>query len=63
MPDSTAPDQSEYISCEVCLKSIPSSESKCVETEDYVAYFCGLECYDIWVKQQKQIRRESDQSD
>ena len=40
----------ELISCEVCLKSIPKQDSKSVEADEYVAYFCGLDCYDVWVK-------------
>ena len=63
MPESTAPDYSVYISCEMCLKSIPSSDSKCLEAEDYVAHFCGLECYDIWVKQQKRQNKSELESD
>ena len=42
----------QLVSCEICLKSIPLSESKSAEAEDYVAYFCGLECYDLWKRQQ-----------
>ena len=42
----------QLVSCEICLKSIPVAESNSVETEDYVAYFCGLECYDLWKRQQ-----------
>ncbi|MCW9012456.1 MAG: DUF3330 domain-containing protein [Gammaproteobacteria bacterium] len=40
----------ELISCEICLKSIPKSDSTSAEADDYIAYFCGLECYDQWVK-------------
>ena len=40
------------VSCEVCLKSIPAEETISSETVDYVAYFCGLECYDLWKRQQ-----------
>ncbi len=38
----------EQIPCEVCLKEIPLSEAKSEEANDYVSYFCGLECYDKW---------------
>jgi len=38
----------EEMSCEVCLKNIPVSEAKSEEATDYVAYFCGLNCYDKW---------------
>ena len=41
----------EQISCDICLKEIPISEAKNEEANDYVAHFCGLECYDQWRKQ------------
>ena len=30
--------------CEECCKKIPYSR----EAEDYVVYFCGLDCYQKW---------------
>ncbi len=42
------------VRCEVCLKDIPVSEAQSAEAQDYVAYFCGLDCYDQW-KAQNQI--------
>jgi uncharacterized protein DUF3330 len=50
---STLPDEDQLISCEICLKSIPLSESGVSEAEEYFAYFCGLECYDLWVHQKQ----------
>ena len=41
----------EQIPCEVCLKEIPASEAKTAEATDYVAYFCGLRCYEKWKEQ------------
>lgn len=41
----------EQISCEICLKEIPASEAKSEEASDYVAHFCGLDCYDKWRNQ------------
>lgn len=42
---------SEYdVECEVCLKEIPYSEVGIVEADDYVMYFCGLDCYRQWRK-------------
>ena len=38
----------EIVPCEVCMKEIPRSEAKVEEASDYVAYFCGLECYEKW---------------
>lgn len=36
------------VNCEVCLNEIPSSEATSAEAQDYVLYFCGLECYTQW---------------
>ena len=41
----------EIVPCEVCLKEIPVSEAKVDEATDYVRFFCGLECYSKWKKQ------------
>jgi Domain of unknown function (DUF3330) len=38
----------KLVPCEKCMKEIPISEAKVDEASDYVAYFCGLECYDKW---------------
>jgi len=34
--------------CAVCECEVPLSEAVVPEASDYVAYFCGLECYDRW---------------
>ncbi len=39
---------SEQVSCEVCLKEVPISTAVDFEVGDYVAHFCGLECYAQW---------------
>jgi hypothetical protein len=38
----------EKTPCDVCHKEIPLSEAMRFETEDYVAHFCGLECFSTW---------------
>lgn len=43
--------QSEKIVCEACLDEMPSNEGMNFETEDYVAHFCGIECYAQWKEQ------------
>jgi len=40
----------QLVSCEVCMQEIPRSEAKVDEASDYVAYFCGLDCFDKWQK-------------
>ena len=39
------------ITCDVCHREIPLSAAVWRESSDYVAYFCGLECYDRWRQQ------------
>ena len=36
----------ERVACEVCLKEVPKSAVIASEATDYVAYFCGLNCYE-----------------
>lgn len=43
--------------CETCLKEIPQSEAHSEEAADYVANFCGLECYQQWKSQQQDKRK------
>lgn len=47
----------EQVPCEVCLKEIPVSEAKTAEAVDYVAYFCGLECYAKWKNQNDKAKQ------
>jgi len=42
------PAEVAQVACEVCLKEVPQSEAKVDEANDYVLYFCGLECYGKW---------------
>ena len=43
--------QVEHVACEMCLREVPKSEATVPEATDYVAYFCGLECYERWKNQ------------
>ncbi len=36
----------ERVACSVCHKEIPLSSALTPQVEDYVVYFCGLECYE-----------------
>lgn len=38
----------ERVACEVCLREVPRSEAVVPEAADYVAYFCGLQCFEKW---------------
>ena len=37
------------VSCEECLKQVPKDGAQSAEAADYVAYFCGLDCYQKWL--------------
>jgi Domain of unknown function (DUF3330) len=37
--------------CAVCEHEVLLSEAVVREASDYMAYFCGLECYERWRKQ------------
>jgi hypothetical protein len=47
----------KLLTCEVCLKEIPVSEAKVPEAEDYILFFCGVDCYDAWQKQQSESEK------
>ncbi|MDD3449714.1 MAG: DUF3330 domain-containing protein [Gammaproteobacteria bacterium] len=48
MGGQTKGSQEKTVSCEVCMKEIPVSEAKTAEAVDYVAHFCGLQCFEKW---------------
>jgi YHS domain-containing protein len=47
------------ISCHVCKKLIPKAAALHAEGEDYVLYFCNIECLDYWKNQEKENREKS----
>lgn len=51
MVESNKSSQYKMVECEVCLKEIPKSEAKSEEATDYIAHFCGLDCYSKWMEQ------------
>lgn len=48
---SALPEDSQLIDFQTCLHSIPLSEAKSIEAQEYITYFCGLDCFDQWIKQ------------
>ena len=36
------------VSCTTCQREIPLSVAVSSEATDYVAHFCGLDCFDRW---------------
>jgi len=47
----------QQVPCEICLKEIPVSEAKMAEAADYVAYFCGLDCFEKWTRGNEQEQK------
>ncbi len=41
----------DLIACEFCLLEVPLTDALTPETDDYVAHYCGLECYEQWKQQ------------
>lgn len=42
------PGAEALVACDVCLREVPRSEAIVPEAADYVAYFCGVECFEKW---------------
>src|SRR3569832_318198 len=43
-----SPPGEERVTCGMCKKEIPKSEATSSEATEYVSYFCGKHCYDLW---------------
>lgn len=44
------------LNCEFCKKEIPRSAAQTVEGDDYVLYFCGVQCYEAWRRSAHQAK-------
>jgi hypothetical protein len=42
------------------MKNLPRTEALQPEAEEYVMYFCGLECYEAWRRASAQDRSSGD---
>lgn len=49
------------VSCDVCLTEIPETEARSAEGDEYVRYFCGLDCYEQWRKKAADEEGRSEQ--
>ncbi|MFA5370994.1 MAG: DUF3330 domain-containing protein [Sideroxydans sp.] len=50
------------VSCDICLKEMPLSEARRFEAEDYVAHFCGLDCYAEWKQRSEKAKQQGKES-
>jgi hypothetical protein len=51
MPTKDIPVEPVHVACTICMKEVPISEAIVPEATEYVAHFCGVECYDKWRRQ------------
>ena len=42
------PADAPNVRCEICKKEVSREEARHAEVDQYVFYFCGIECYDEW---------------
>lgn len=42
------------LECEMCLKEIPESAAFTPEGSEYVGHFCGIECYQAFLRRQRE---------
>lgn len=40
--------EAPMVSCEICRRQVPREQARHAEVDEYVLYFCGIECYDEW---------------
>ena len=53
-------DSCTLVNCAVCLKEVPADAIKQMDAQDYVLYFCGLDCLEMWQKQAAVRSRQPD---
>lgn len=62
MANNDKPVKVERVLCKICLTEIPITEAIIPEATDYVAHFCGLDCYEKWKNQSKKPEAPIDKS-
>lgn len=40
--------------CVICLEYVPSDAAGLADVQDYVHYYCGLDCLEVWQRQAAQ---------
>ncbi len=53
------PGKDQLLSCDVCMKEIPHSAAQTSEGEEYIMYFCGLECYKKWKSTEQENKSDT----
>lgn len=42
------PEPPKQVSCEACMRQLIREDAYRSESEDYVLWFCGLNCFETW---------------
>jgi hypothetical protein len=58
MIDTPKPADVPLLPCAVCQKEIPKSVALSAEDQDYVLYFCGLDCYESWSEDRAAVQMQ-----
>lgn len=45
------------LTCDFCLKELPPNNGMREEGKDYIAHFCGLDCFEAWQKRHGQDQK------
>ncbi|MDD2916041.1 MAG: DUF3330 domain-containing protein [Gallionella sp.] len=53
---------SAIVPCDICHKEVPLSAAVIPEAADYVAHFCGLECYTKWQQQSQHAGQQGEKA-
>lgn len=51
MAEELRPELPPKVNCSTCGKEVPRAEAKSAEAQDYMMYFCGMDCFRHWQKE------------
>jgi hypothetical protein len=54
--DCASDESCKMVTCEVCLTEVPADAALTADVQDYVHYFCGLDCLQAWQEQAVKAR-------
>jgi hypothetical protein len=58
MVETTKPGEVELLPCAVCQKEVAKSVAVTSEDQDYLLYFCGLDCYESWAEDKMAVKMQ-----
>jgi hypothetical protein len=58
MSEKSKPVDVELVACAVCQKEIPKSAALGSESQDYVLFFCGADCFEEWSEEDMALKMQ-----